>query len=138
MSPVEVVVIATAPDIQAEAIARAVAQRPDMTLIAGRVLTVSESDALQESKPPADRCGVILVGADSDTEEPAERYLAVFSNCVVMRVTAPIGDVVRVAAHHIGLQDLLGELRTLVDQSGSGPQAQAVQLRDDLAAQEPR
>ena len=138
MSPVEVVVIATAPDIQAEAIARAVAERRDMTLIAGRVLTVSESDALQESKPLANRCGVILVGADSDTEEPAERYLAEFSNCVVMRVTAPIGDVVRVATHRIGLRDLLGELRTLVDQAGSGPQAQGVRSRADLAATEPR
>ncbi len=134
MSPVEVVVIATAPDIQAEAIARAVAERRDMTLVAGRVLAVPEFEALLESKSMTNRCGIILVGADAATEEPAERYLAAFSHYVVMRVTAPIGDVVRVATHRIGLQELLGELRTLVEQAGLGPQAQVLQPPADLAA----
>ena len=134
MSPIEVMVAATAPDIQAEGIAHAVAEREDMTLVAGRVLTVAETDALHESRSLTNRCGIILVGADADTEEPAERYLAQFPNYVVMRGTAPIGDVVRVATHRIGLQELLGELRTLVDQAGFSPQAHVAPLRADPAA----
>jgi hypothetical protein len=131
MSPVKVVVAATAPDIQAEGIARAVAGREDMALVAGRVLAVSDTDALLESRSLMGQCGIILVGTDADTHEPAERYLARFPDCVVMRVTAPLGDVVRVAAHQLGLQELLGELRALVDQTGIGPRGRIAHLRAD-------
>ena len=118
MSPVNVVVAATAPDIQAEGIAKAVAERPDMTLAAGRVLSVSETDALLESRTLKDRCGIVLVGPDADTFEPAVRYLTESADYVVMRVTAPLGDVVQLAAHRAGLQELLTALRELVDQAG--------------------
>ncbi|MEO8186107.1 MAG: ATP-binding protein [Burkholderiaceae bacterium] len=127
-------VIATAPDIQAEGIARAVEERNDMTLVAGRVLTVAETDALHESRSLMNRCGVILVGADADTEEPAERYLAEFPYYVVIRVTTPIGDVVRVATRRIGLRELLRELRTLVDQAAFSPQAHFAYLPTDSIA----
>ena len=134
MSPVEVVVADTARDIQAEGIARAVAEREDMTLVAGRVLAVSDADALLESRSLTNRCGIILVGADADTEEPAERYLAQFPNHPVMRMTAPLGNVVRIATRRIGLQEVLGELWTLDDQAGFSPQAHVASLRADLAA----
>ncbi|MDM0116710.1 ATP-binding protein [Variovorax sp. J22R133] len=127
----KVVVAATAPDIQAEGIARAVAGRDDMTLVAGRVLTVSDVEALLESRSLTGQCGIILVGTDADTHDPAERYLARFQDCVVMRVTAPLGDVVRVATHQLGLQELLRELRALVDQSGIGPRGRIAHLRAD-------
>ena len=132
MSPVEVMVTATSPDIQAEGIARAVAERLDMTLVEGRVLTVAETDALHRSRSLSKRCGLILIGADTDTEEPAERYLAQFPYYVVIRVTVPIGDVVRVATHRIGLQQLLSELRTLVDQPGFSSQTHVAHLRTNL------
>jgi hypothetical protein len=120
---VNVVVTATAPDIQAEGIARAVEEREDMTLVAGRVLAVADTDALLESRLLPGRYGIVLVGTDADTDKPAERYLAQFPNCVVMRVTAPLGDVIRIATHQLGLQELLSELRTLVDQAGFSPRA---------------
>jgi hypothetical protein len=119
--PVNVVVAATAPDIQAEGIAGAIAGREDMTLVSGRVLAVHETDALLESHAVTGRCGIVLVGPDADTEEPAERYLAKSAEHVVIRVTAPIGDIVRVATHRAGLQELLTVLRSLVDQAGVTP-----------------
>jgi hypothetical protein len=123
VSPVNVVVTATAPDIQAEGIALAVAKRKDMKLVAGRVLAVADTDALLGSRSLTGRCGIILVGTDVDTHAPAERYLAQFPDCVVMRVTVPLGDVIRIAAHRLGLQELLSELRTLVNQTGSSQRA---------------
>lgn len=131
MPPVKVVVVATTPDIQAEGIAVGVAERADMTLVAGRVLTVAEADALLDSRSLTDRSGIILVGPDEDTEEPAERYLARSSGYVVMRVTAPLGDVVRVATHRLGLHELLDELRAYVDQASSRQHAQVTHLQLD-------
>jgi hypothetical protein len=118
VSSVNVVVAATAPDIQAEGIAGAVAERTDMTLVGGRVLTVEEADELFESRSLTGRCGIILVGPDADTEAVAERYVAESTNYVVMRVTVPFGDVVRVATHRAGLTELLTALRALVDHAG--------------------
>jgi AAA+ superfamily predicted ATPase len=131
VSRVQVVVAATAPDIQAEGIAGAVAERVDMMLVAQRVLTVAETNALLESRSLTGRCGIILVGPDADTEEPAERYFAQCPDYVVMRVTAPLGDVVRVATHCLGLQELLDELRALVDQADLSPQARVADLRSN-------
>jgi hypothetical protein len=131
---VKVLVVAIAPDMQAEGIAGAVAERADMTLVAGRAFTVAEADALLESRSLAGRCGIILVGPDPDTEEPAERYLARSADYVVMRVTAPLGDVVRIATRRLGLHELLSELRSHVDQVGSSPQAHVAQLRSDPGA----
>jgi len=119
VSRVNVVVAATAPDIQAEGIAGAILERPDMKLIAGRVLAVNETDAVLDSRALRGRCGIVLVGPDADTEEPAERYLSASADYVVMRVTAPLGDVVRIATYRAGLQDLLTALRRLVEHAGS-------------------
>ncbi len=132
MSPVNVVVAATAPDIQAEGIAGAIAERPDMTLVAGRVLAVKETDALLESRSLTGRCGIVLVGPDADTEEPAERYLAESADYVVMRVTAPLGDVVRLASHRTGLQELLAALRMLVDHAGANSHTRVAHFRTAL------
>ncbi|MET4023170.1 ATP-binding protein [Bradyrhizobium sp. S3.2.12] len=134
MSSVKVLVAAIAPDMQAEGIAGAVAKRADMTLVAGRVLTTAETDVLLGSRSLAGRCGIIVVGPDADTGEPAERYLAHSADYVVMRVTAPLGDVVRLATHRLGLHELLSELRSHLDQNGSSPQAHLAQLRSDPVA----
>lgn len=125
MSPINVLVIATKPDIEAEGIAAAVAECTDMTLVKGRVVMVTEIGALLESTPLPGPCAVVFVGPDTDTEEPAERYLLERPDFVVMRVNAPIGDVVRIALHGVGLQELFAELRALVDHAGFAPQGRA-------------
>ena len=114
MSAVSVVVAATTPDIQAETIAAAVAHRTDMNLVEGRVLAVGETDALIESTALRAPCAVLLVGPDAETAEPAERYLAERPDVVVMRVNVPFGDVVRIALHAAGLEQLLAQVRALV------------------------
>lgn len=129
MLQINVLVAATAPDIEAEGIAAAVAERMDMTLVEGRVLTVAEMGTLLESTPLSEPCAVVLVGPHTDTEEPAERYLAERPNFVVMRVDAPVGDVVRIALHGVGLEELLSELRALVDHVGFAPRERVAQFR---------
>ena len=109
----KVVVAATALDIKAESIAGAVAERTDMALVGGRVLTVPELDELIESQTLSGRCCIVLVGPDPATEAPAERYLARSAQYVVLRVPAPLGDGVRLATYHVGLRGVLNALRAL-------------------------
>jgi hypothetical protein len=130
--PVNVVVAATAPDIEAEAIAAAVAERNDMRVVSGRVLQLSTIDALVDSLLAP--CAVVLVGPDGETEEPADRFLLKCPDCVVMCVTAPHGDLVRIARHGPGLQDLLDALRALVDNSNVTPQVRVGHFRGRLEA----
>jgi hypothetical protein len=129
--PANVVVAATAPDIQAEAIAAAVAECNDMRLLCGRVLQVGEIDAFLESL--FEPCAVVLIGPDTDTEQSAERYLLVCPHCVVMRVTAPHGDLIRIARHGPRLQALLGALRALVDDSNT-PRVRVAHFRARIEA----
>jgi ATPase family protein associated with various cellular activities (AAA)/winged helix domain-containing protein len=130
--PVNVVVAATAPDIEAEAIAAAVAERSDMRLVSGCVLQVAAIDALVDSLFAP--CAVVLIGPDADTEEPADRFLLKCPDCVVMRVTAPHGDLVRIARHGPSLQDLLGAVRALVDHSDVAPRVRVAHFRPRIAA----
>jgi hypothetical protein len=121
MPPMTVVVAATALDIKAESIAGAVAERTDMALVGGRVLTVREVDALIESHSLSGRCCIVLVGPDPATEEPAERYLARSAEYVVLRVTAPLGDGVRLATCQVGLRSVLNALRALTGHADRTP-----------------
>ena len=134
MSAVNVVVAATTPDIQAETIAASVAERTDMTLVEGRVLTVSETDALLESTALPAPCAVVLVGPEAYTAGPAERYLTDRPDAVVMRVNVPFGDIIRIALHGVGLEQLLAELRALVD-AGTTPRPRIVQFRPSGSAE---
>jgi hypothetical protein len=127
--PINVVVAATVPDIEAEGIAAAVAGCMDMALVQGRVVAVTEIGAILESTPLTGPCAVVLVGPDTDTEEPAEHYLIERPDFVVMRVNAPIGDVVRIALRGVGLQQLLAELRALVDHAGFTSRGRVAQFR---------
>ena len=116
VSPMNVVVVATARDIQAETMARAIMDRTDMDLVCGRVLTIEEAVQLLGSSAPQARYAIVIVGPDSDTQEPAERFLVDFVNVVVMCLAAPRGDLVRLSAHHhLGLEELFAGLRALVD-----------------------
>lgn len=129
MLPINVVVAATVPDIAAEGIAAAVAGCMDMALVQGRVVAATEIGAILESTPLTGPCAVVLVGPDEDTEEPAEHYLSERPDFVVMRVNAPIGDVVRIALRGVGLQELLAELRALVDHAGFASRGRVAQFR---------
>src|SRR5262245_58142759 len=75
VSPINVLVIATSPDIKAEGIAAAVEARLDMGLVEHRVLTVSETGALLRSLPSYPQCALVLVGPPVHTNELADRWL---------------------------------------------------------------
>jgi hypothetical protein len=122
VSPVKIVVAATAPDIQAESIAGAIERRPDMTLVGGRVLAAEELAALNDSCSLTGRCGIVLVGPDAATERVAEGFVRESPNYVVVRVAAPIGDIARIATKNSGLHELLESLRVFVEQAGQAPQ----------------
>jgi AAA+ superfamily predicted ATPase len=117
---INVMVVATAPDVQTPGIAAEIEARSDMILVENRIMELSEADARLSSLPPSEPCAVVLVGSPEDTEAPAERWLARRADLAVLRVD-PIGNVVRMAVHShgIGLAELIDELRALVDRAGS-------------------
>jgi AAA+ superfamily predicted ATPase len=116
VSSVNVVVAATAADIEAETIAAAVAERADMTLVGDCVQPMEQIGALLEGAGRP--CALLLVGPDADTAPHAERYLRDHRDCVVVCVSAPRGDIVRIARRGLGLDELLAEVRALVDDAG--------------------
>ena len=122
MSSIKVLVAATSPDIKAAGIAAAVAARSDMTLAESRVVMVAEIAALLEPNSHSGPRALVLVGPQVHTEEPAARWLDARPDLVIVRVDAPIGDVVRFATQNIGLSELLSELRALIDRAAAAPQ----------------
>src|SRR5262249_19643861 len=114
----KIVVAATAPDIKAESIAGAVAERADMMLVESRVLTLPELDSLVESGSLVGPCCIVLVGPDCATEAPAASYLAECAAYVVLRVSAPLGDAVQIAACQVGLEGVLEAAHALVRSIG--------------------
>ena len=132
--PINVVVAATAADIEAETTAVEIAERADMTLVGNGVLQIAHVDT--QLKAVAGPCAVVLVGPDDDTAEPAERYLVEYPDCVVVRVSAPRGDIVRIARHGLGLDELLAVVRALVDYAGPATRSRVVHLRPSRAAED--
>jgi AAA+ superfamily predicted ATPase len=133
VSPVSVIVAATAADIEAETIAAALAERADMMLVGHCVQQVGQVDVLLAAT--AKPCAVLLVGPDADTAPIAERCLFEQPDCVVACVSAPRGDIVRMARHGLGLDELLAEVRALVNYSGAAPRSRILHLAADRAAQ---
>jgi hypothetical protein len=115
---INVAIAATTLDIQAESIAGAVAGRSDITLIESRVLSVQELDELVTARKLTSPCCIVLVGPDRTTEQLATRYLAECADCVVLRVSAPFGDAVRLTASQVGLEGLLDAVGALVRSAG--------------------
>lgn len=131
MSRIHVVVAATRNDIEAEAIAAAIATRPDMTLVGGRHIGISEAATTAGSLPDGTRRALILYGPADDTAAVSEQALRENSDLAVLRITSA-GDI-RIGAtlHQMGLPELLVELGELVDrvcQSGDN-RAPVFQLR---------
>ena len=114
-----VLVAATSLDIQAETIAVAIAARNDMSLIASRVLTVSEIGEALESLPLSLQCALVIVGPRAETAKVTEHWLEARKELVVLRVDI-FDDVVRIQVRDLNLDSLLAALRQLVDHA-SGP-----------------
>jgi AAA+ superfamily predicted ATPase len=134
VSSVNVIVAATAADIEAETIAAAVAERADMTLVGHCVQQVGQVDALL--KVAAKPCAVLLIGPDDDTGPIGERYLRNQPDCVVVCVSAPRGDIVRIARQGLGLDELLAEVRALVTYSGTASRSRILHLGADRTAEQ--
>lgn len=99
------VLVATAPqdlnaEVKAAFIASSVKERPDMSLVEDRYVSVEEIANLLESVDPSTPCALVLVGPSPETNELAEQWLADREYLVVMHIHA-IGDSVR-----IGFRDL--------------------------------
>ena len=114
MSPINVVVATTSPDVKAEVIAEAVAARPDMNLVAGHWVVGAEVGALLESVPRSPQCALVIVGRAVETGELASAWLVARPDIVVMHVDV-VGDTVRIEVRAARLDPLLTALRELVE-----------------------
>jgi len=129
-SAINVLVVATSPDIKAEGIAAAVRARLDMDLVGQRVLSVAEMEILR-SLPAFPQCALVLVGPPATTNELAERWLADRGDLVVLHVEL-VADIVRIAGIALrdpGLSSLLSALRELVRRVGTQPQQRVSRIR---------
>jgi hypothetical protein len=128
VSRINVLVAATSPDMKAEGIAAAVAQRTDMTLVENRVLPAEEVGTLLDAMPHSAHCALVLVGPHAGTEETTARWLEDRTDLVVLRVDIN-EDLVRIAVRDVGLDSLLTALRELVDRAGSSPRERVSQFQ---------
>jgi len=143
VSSINVLVVSTSRDVKAEAIARSVAARRDMNLIESssdaesRCVPVEEVDTNLESIDPGARCALVLVGTPAETNELAQRWLALRDDLVVMHVDV-VDDIVQIGLRNPGLDALLNSLRELVDAVGSQKRERVVsiQLRSIKSAPE--
>jgi AAA+ superfamily predicted ATPase len=130
-SAINVLVVATSPDMKAEGIAAAVEARSDMDLVGHRVLTVAETDVRLQSLPLPLPCAVVIVGPPATTEDLAERWLAARADLVVMHVEL-VADLVRIAGVALrdpSLPSLLSALRELVERVSTQPQQRVSRVR---------
>lgn len=114
MSPINVVVTSSVPDLKAEGICAAIRANARMSVAEGRVVSLADADALIDAMAEDVACAVVLVGAYRETQEPAARWLEARRSLVVLQVTI-VDDFVRLSMRGICMSALLGELRQLVD-----------------------
>jgi hypothetical protein len=119
---VNVLVAASPPDIQAEGVAAAVANRDGMALVADRVLALDDVSARLESIPVSEPCALVLMGRGSDVEALATWWVTERAGLVVLRVDV-IDDLVQIAVRdsRLELESLLNALRDLVQRAGGSP-----------------
>jgi AAA+ superfamily predicted ATPase len=122
LSQINVLVATTPQDLNAEVIAafiaKSVKDRPDMSLVEDRFVSVEEVDHLVQSVEPTIPCALVLVGPSTETNELAVRWLAEREHLVVMHIDA-IGDLVRIGFRDVRPDTLLTALRELVDHVGA-------------------
>lgn len=120
MSHINVLVAASSPDIQEEAIRRAIGRRNDMKLVDDRQVSFAEIGSLLDTVPTADLCALVLVGPPVATEAAAAPWLAERPSLVVLRVDVP-ANALRIVLREkdVQMESLLTALRALVDRAGS-------------------
>jgi AAA+ superfamily predicted ATPase len=128
VSPISVLIAATAPDIKADGIAAGIAARDDMALLERRIVTLDEVVSQLARVPGRQKVALILVGAPASTEPLASELLRERSNLVILNVDIA-GDELRVSLRDIGLQALLTSLRDLVERVGSAPEQRLSRIR---------
>jgi hypothetical protein len=99
VSPINVFVATTPPDLKAEVIAKSVATRSDMTLVRDDPVPAGEVERILDSIVSHACCALVIVGTSSETYELAQQWLAKRSELVVLCVDV-VGDNVC-----IGLRD---------------------------------
>jgi hypothetical protein len=125
--PINVLVVATSPDVMAEVISAAVGRRTDMVLVERRIVAVAEVDLVLRSIPSSLPCALVVVGYQGNTEVLAEEWLADRPNLVILRLDI-VDDIVHFALGDIGLEPLLGALKELVNRVGRQPQDRVLRL----------
>jgi AAA+ superfamily predicted ATPase len=127
---ISVLVAATPPDVEAEGLSAAIANREDMILIAGRVLPVAEVSAQLALIPLSAPCALVLIGPNHATESLAARCVAKRAGLVALRVD--IADhVVQIALRDVTLDidSLLNAVRGLVDRARGGSTERIARIR---------
>lgn len=128
MPPINVLVVATSPDVMAEVISAAVVRRTDMTLVERRIVAAAEVRVVLRSISSSLQCALIVVGCRGNTEELAEQWLADRPNLVVLRLDI-VDDIVQIALGDIGLEPLLTALKELVNRVTNQPQDRVLRLQ---------
>jgi SpoVK/Ycf46/Vps4 family AAA+-type ATPase len=127
---INVFVVATFNDQKAEAIAERVAKRPDMTLVGSHFMLPGQVDDLLAGQPFPQSAAILLVGPASDTRAIAERWVAKWTDVVVMLIDF-VDDVIRIQG--ITLRDprldaLLDTLHEIVERVGADAQDRVVRM----------
>lgn len=116
--PIHVIVVEASRDIAAKGLALSIDERPDMTLVGGRCVSVPELEALLQELPAAVPVALVLVGRPGETDGLAERWLEERADVVVLHVGL-VGDIVRISVRDPRLDSLLTVLRGLVERVGT-------------------
>lgn len=115
-----VLVAASSPDIQEEAIRRAIAQRHDMTLLKDRHVSMVEIEGLLGAIPSDALSALVLVGHPTATEAAAARWLAERPKLVVLRVDVPANALrIELREKDVQMDSLLAALRELIDRASA-------------------
>ena len=128
MSPINVLIATTSPDLKAEVIARSVATRSDMTLIREDPVPAGEVERVLDSIVSHAGCALVIVGNSSETYKLAQQWLAKRSDLVVLCVDV-IGDNVCIGLRDPRLDPLLATLRELVNRFGTEKTERVVHFR---------
>jgi hypothetical protein len=128
VSPINVFVATTSPDLKAEVIAKSVATRSDMTLVRDDPVPAGEVERVLDSIVSQAGCALVIVGNSPETYELAQEWLAKRSDLVVLCVDV-IGDNVCIGLRDPRLDPLLTTLRDLVNRFGAENTKRVVHFR---------
>jgi hypothetical protein len=119
VSLIKVLLVTTSPDLKAEVVAEAVVARPDMVLVRGRSLFVTEAHSALNELPSSTPSGLILVSRSGETGDLIECWQTEHPRLVAVRLDVS-DDLVHISVRDPQLDSLLNSLRGLVDDAGGG------------------